>query len=94
MADSDTHSPESEFPPVVYVPCTKDPTTGELRVALRDTKDGRVALLVYTALDRLQALAGEDTPWVLLSVAGLQDVYRISPYDVVYPDLMIPESRR
>jgi len=84
-------SPHST-PPVFYVPCTTD-ASGGLRVTLRTTNDGRVALLVYTALDRLLAGAG-DVPWALLSLADLERVKRESPFDVVYQDLRIPAEHR
>ena len=43
------------FPPVVYVPCEQAPANEEQEfvVDLRQTADGRMALLVYSALDRL-----------------------------------------
>lgn len=42
------------FPPVVYVPCSPLSTGDEeLSVDLRQTRDGKLALLVYSALDRL-----------------------------------------
>lgn len=85
-------STPSPTPPVFYVPCTTD-ASGGLRVTLRETNDGRVALLVYTALDRLLAGAG-DVPWALLSLADLQRVKSESPFDVIYQDLRIPEEHR
>ncbi|GAA3808868.1 SAV_915 family protein [Cellulomonas soli] len=62
-------------------------------MSLRTTKDGRIALLAYTALDRLRAGAG-SVPWALLSIAQLQKVHDVSPYDVIYLDVRIPEEHR
>lgn len=84
---------QPDMPPVIYVPCTRDEPSGELHVALRTTKDGRTALLGYTALDRLKAGAG-SVPWALLSIAALQEVHAVSPYDVIYLDIRIPEEHR
>lgn len=84
---------QREMPPVIYVPCTGDTRSGDLHVALRPTKDGRTALLGYTALDRLRAGAGA-VPWALLSVAQLQAIHDTSPYDVIYLDIRIPEAHR
>lgn len=56
------------MPPVVYVPCVID-EHDERKLALRTTKDGRLALLVCTALDRLLDLAG-DVPWVSWTGTG------------------------
>ena len=83
----------TEFPPVFYVPCTPDAATGQFRVTLRRTKDDRVALLGYTALDRLRAGAGE-TQWALLNVAELQKVHDETPYDVIFLDVRIPDEFR
>ena len=85
-------SAPSPTPPVFYVPCTTDSSGGQ-RVTLRRTNDGRVALLVYTALDRLLAGAG-DVPWALLTLVDLQRVKDESPFDVIYQDLRIPEEHR
>lgn len=85
--------PAPAFPPVVYVPCLVDPDTGTERVHLRTTKDGRTALLAYSALDRLVAGAG-DVPWAVMTVPDLQRVHDTSPYDVLYLDIRIPEQQR
>lgn len=45
-----------EFPPVVYVPCHDAVSdANDAKVVYRRTNDGRQALLVYSALDRLKA---------------------------------------
>lgn len=82
----------TELQPAYYVPCFAD-GGGELRVTLRETRDGRVALIVYTALDRLRAGAG-DVPWALLTLADLQAIKDESPYDVIYQDIRVPEDKR
>lgn len=82
----------NEVQPAYYVPCVAD-SDGELRVALRTTKDGRTALLIYSALDRLRAGAG-SVPWALLTLADLQRVKDETPYDVIYQDLRIPDEHR
>ncbi|WP_116115857.1 SAV_915 family protein [Austwickia chelonae] len=73
-----------ELPPVWYVPCME--VDGELRVMLRRMEDGRVALVGYTALDRLRDGIG-DCPWVLLNADGLQQVHDLSPFDLFLYDL-------
>ena len=60
----------------------------------RTTKDGRTALLVYSALDRLHACCGEDQPWFGLPTHELQRLYDVRPFDVVYTDVYVPEERR
>jgi hypothetical protein len=72
------------FPPVVYVPLTTD-GDGVTRVDMRVTKDGRTALFVYSAIDRLEAWFAK-TPWVLVTVEGLQTFYDEEPYDLLFLD--------
>ena len=60
MDDLDVDPSESNepvMPPVVYVPCAVD-DHDERHAVLRYTNDGRIALPVYTALDRLHTCAG------------------------------------
>ena len=69
----------ADFPPVVYVPCVESVVEpGQARVALRRTHDDRVALLAYSALDRLHHGFGAEAPWVLVTVEGLGQLTRSS----------------
>lgn len=72
------------FPPVVYVPLTTD-ADGVTRVDLRVTRDGRTALFVYSAIDRLEAWFAR-VPWVLVTIGGLQTLYDEEPYDLLLFD--------
>lgn len=84
-----------EFPPVVYVPCLRDVADpADLEVLYRETKDGRTALLVYSALDRLRSCNGEDQPWFLIPTPGLQALYDNRPFDLVLLDILVPEHER
>lgn len=60
----------------------------------RTTQDGRTALLVCSALDRLLACCGEHQPWFGLPTHELQRLYDVRPFDVVYTDVYVPEERR
>lgn len=84
----------SDFPPVVYVPCLRRDSDDEPHVVLRRTRDARVALFVYSALDRLRDGIGDDTPWVLVTVEGLEAIRRETPYDLVLLDVHVPEDKR
>jgi hypothetical protein len=72
------------FPPVVYVPTTTG-SDGTTRVDMKVTKDGRTALFVYSAIDRLEAWYA-PVPWVLVTVEGLQTLYDEEPYDLLLLD--------
>lgn len=54
---------EITFPPVVYVPCECPPSgDGNITIDLRQTREGQLALLVYSALDRLVMCCGDQQP--------------------------------
>lgn len=82
-------------PPVLYLPCRAAGDPGEQpQVVRRTTRDGRTALVAYTALDRLHAACGPGHPWALLSLQQLQDLFTDEPYDVVHLDLVMPAELR
>ena len=84
-----------EFPPVVYLPCSEqvvDPT--DAAIDLRRTRDGRTALLAYSALDRLRTCCGYAQPWVLMPTATLNDLQQAHPFQLLLLDVMIPEDQR
>lgn len=90
-----------DFPPVVYVPCDKPAGTvagpdGEvpLEIRMRLTRDGRVALLAYSALDRFHNLVGRETDWALLTHDGLDQLYAEQPFDLLLMDVAVPEDSR
>lgn len=74
----------TNFPPVVYVP-TIEGADGYARIAMHHTNDGRLALFVYSAIDRLDDFYGQS-PWALLTIEDLQKAYEESPYDLLFLD--------
>ncbi|MFV0446844.1 MAG: SAV_915 family protein [Planctomycetaceae bacterium] len=84
----------SLIPPVVYLPCAKEPDGLGALVELRPMSDGRTALLVYTALDRLADCCGPHQPWVLYRTDQLHELGETQPYDVIYADIAIPAGFR
>ncbi|SNR38461.1 hypothetical protein SAMN06265360_104136 [Haloechinothrix alba] len=84
-----------EFPPVVYLPLaehTENPE--EAVVELRRTRDGRMALMAYSAMDRLKYCCGEQQPWMVLPTAYLDNIQQVQPFDLVLLDVIIPEEHR
>lgn len=73
------------LPPVVYAPTLTD-DDGNTRIRMHRMRDDRVALFVYSAIDRLQGQYGEHAPWVLLSVPELERAHQEEPYDVLLLD--------
>ncbi|CAM4292502.1 SAV_915 family protein [Kibdelosporangium persicum] len=80
-------------PPVVYVPC-QSASEDELVVDLRTTDAGEVALLVYTALDRLVDCCGPNQPWAALRTETLAKVREATNFNVVMVDVVVPEHER
>lgn len=84
-----------DYPPVLYVPCVRPVTDpADLEVVYRTTRDGRTALLVYSALDRLHRCSGAQQPWFVLPTTELQKLYDVRPFDLVLLDLVVPEDQR
>ncbi len=79
-------------PPVVYLPSTGGSSTYGAEIELRQTRDGRLALLAYTALDRLARCMGPHQPWVLYPTERLGDLDATQPYDVIYLDMEVPRE--
>lgn len=77
-------------PPVVYVPVRPDKGGNLSDIAMIRLADGRVALLAYTALDRLLTCCGMDQPWVLMFADDLADVRETKPFDIKLLDVEVP----
>lgn len=83
-----------QVPPAVYLPVADAGSGQTYEVEMRPTNDGRVALLAYTALDRLADCCGPHQPWVLYPTDRLEELGQSQPYDVIYLDMPIPEEFR
>lgn len=88
------HGAVRVIPPVLYLPARPGATSDHAEIELRRLVDGRVALLAYTALDRLGDGCGPDQPWVLYRTSELGVLRVMSPYDVILLDQPLPESAR
>jgi hypothetical protein len=85
----------SSLPPVLYVPCVEHVVEIDgLQLEYRQTSDGKVAFMAYTALDRLRDSCGVDQPWVMLPLAAVRALYTDRPWDVLLLDLHVPEEHR
>lgn len=80
------------LPPVVYAPTMPD-DDGNTRVRMHRMADARVALFVYSAIDRLQAQYGEDASWVLLALPDLERAHEASPFDLLLLDRELHPER-
>ena len=91
--------PAHVFPPIVYVPCSptrvgEEQRSSEVAIELRHTRDGRLALLVYSAMDRLIAHCGPAQPWTVFASEDLERVRLATGFELVLLDLDIPKELR
>lgn len=77
---------EHSLPPLVYVPTTGEEDVRQRRVIFHELLDGRTALFVYSAIDRLHEFYRPDCHWVVFDVAGLRRIHDDKPYDVLFVD--------
>jgi hypothetical protein len=83
------------FPPVVYVPSSPVALGDEvISIDLRPTRDGRLALLVYSALDRLVDCCGDEQPWVVMPTANLEKIRMETNFELILLDVVIPDEFR
>jgi hypothetical protein len=85
----DVETETIKFPPVVYVPCSLlNPADDHMSVDLRPARDGRLALLVYSALDRLVTCCGDKPPATAARPASAR--FRGLPTAVILPTQNVP----
>lgn len=83
------------FPPVVYLPCAGHVTDpADAVIELRQTRDGRMALMAYSALDRLKYCCGDQQPWLVIPTAHLDKIQQVQHFDLVLLDVIIPDEFR
>ncbi|MEC3977959.1 SAV_915 family protein [Amycolatopsis sp. H20-H5] len=79
----------------MYLPVAETVTdASQARVELRRTKDDRMALLAYSALDRLHTCCGKQQPWIVLPTAALDELQQAHPFQLLLLDIVIPEDKR
>ncbi len=92
ITDQERNAAAQHVPPVVYVPAHRVSGPAGPTLELRELDSGGVALLVYTALDRLARGLGPHQPWVLLPLEKLDDIRQIQPFDAIHFDVSLPED--
>jgi hypothetical protein len=63
-------------------------------IELRNTDDGKVALVAFSSLAQLTSCCGKDQPWVLVSTKQLPKLHAARPYDVIVLDTPLPRDLR
>lgn len=79
---------------MLYLTCRPGASTERAEIEMRHLEDGRVALMAYSALDRLEHCCGPHQPWVLYRTEELGTLKVLFPYDVVLFDQPLPEEVR
>ncbi|MBF0965736.1 SAV_915 family protein [Actinomyces bouchesdurhonensis] len=94
MSDADRYRGPGGMiiPPYVYLPIQTRDTSAGTMIQFYHLSDGRTALLVYTALDRLYDRLGEEQAWAVYPVERLSDFESAMPYDVIYFDAAVDDS--
>lgn len=81
------------MPPMVYAPTQRRPhAIDQYCLQMHRVEDGRTALFVYSALDRLERYYGADASWAVMSVKDLQAAYEQVPYDMLLLDAQIQRT--
>ncbi|RVW02278.1 hypothetical protein EF834_11690 [Rhodococcus spongiicola] len=79
---------------MLYVPMLPRNGSGQVQLELRTLPDGRLALPGYTSLNRLTQCCGKGQPWGAIDSGGLDDIKRMTGYDVVLLDAEMPSGSR
>lgn len=78
-------------PPVLYVPVRHN-AAGDVEVVRMPMGEGKLALLAYTALDRLAKGCGEGQEWVMIFTSTLTSVKGEMPFVAVAFDVEFPNG--
>ena len=80
---------KTTVPPVLYVPVRHN-AAGDVEVVRLPMGDGKLALVAYTALDRLAKGCGEGQEWAMIFTSTLSSVKDETPFDAVAFDVEFP----
>jgi hypothetical protein len=81
-------------PPVVYLPVEMGPDGQVQDFKMLRLGDGRIALVAYTALDRLLDAWGDDQSWLLFETGKVDDIKQAKHFDLKLLDVEVPEHVR
>lgn len=81
-------------PPVVYLPVEMDADGQVQDFKMLKLGDGRIALVAYTALDRLLDAWGDHQSWLLFETGKVDDIKQAKHFDLKLLDVEVPENFR
>lgn len=82
---------KTTVPPVLCVPVRHN-AAGDVEIVRMPMGSGKLALLAYTALDRLAKGCGEGQEWVMIFTSTLSSVKDETPFDAVAFDVEFPDG--
>ncbi|TWF91658.1 hypothetical protein FHU35_1881 [Saccharopolyspora dendranthemae] len=65
-----------------------------MKLELRRTEEGQLALLCYESLDLLLSACGNQQPWVSVYRQQVEEVQRTTAAEVVLWNALLPEEAR
>lgn len=81
--------PPMIVPPMVYLPVHDEPDLEKV-AAMRPLADGRIALLAFSALDRLIGACGPHQEWVVVHLSEITQIKQRTPFDAMVLDPAVP----
>lgn len=79
----------------VFIPSERvQAGNAEVKLELRRTEEGQLALLCYESLDLLLEACGHQQPWVSVYRQQVEDVQRTTTADVALWNALLPDENR
>ncbi len=94
VTDAERQAALMYLPPVFYVPTARLNGPDGPEIELRHVDDNEIALMVYTARDRLHRCCGDFQRWAMVPAENLKELHRRLPFDKILTDVEIPEELR
>ncbi|MGH3914375.1 MAG: SAV_915 family protein [Pseudonocardiaceae bacterium] len=82
------------LPAEVFVPARPGTASSGAILEVRELTDGRLAMAVYSSMERLIACCGMCQPWIAFGADQLPELQRGGGFDVVVLDVDVPEDLR
>ncbi|MGH3940875.1 MAG: SAV_915 family protein [Pseudonocardiaceae bacterium] len=82
------------LPAEIFVPARPGAASSGAVLEVRELTDGRLAMVVYSSMERLIACCGGGQPWLAFGADQLPALQRGGGFDVVVVDVDVPENLR
>lgn len=92
VSDEERAVAREYLPPIVYLPAARFGGGQGPEVQFRELEQGGIALLAYTALDRMARCLGPRQPWVMIETSKLAEIMDRHEAKQLHFDLPLPEE--